>query len=94
MLKIKKRLSQKGCQPEFIEGYQFDCQYFDKLNMTIKLTFETASFNHVTVQNRDMVTFPQSTCGNKESFLFPYNNSQYYIFHLGCAGYHYLNQNP
>ena len=38
------RLSQKGCQPEFIEGYQFDCQYFDKLNMTIKLTFETASF--------------------------------------------------
>ena len=38
------RLSQKNCQPEFIEGYQFDCQYFDKLNMTIKLTFETASF--------------------------------------------------
>jgi hypothetical protein len=36
--------SQKSCQPEFIEGYQFDCQYFDKLNMTIKLTFETASF--------------------------------------------------
>jgi hypothetical protein len=28
-----------------IEGRQFDCQYFDKLNMTIKLTFETASFN-------------------------------------------------
>jgi hypothetical protein len=31
-------------QPEFIEGVQFDCQYFDKLNMTIKLTFEIASF--------------------------------------------------
>ena len=38
------RVPQKDCQPEFIEGYQFDCQYFDKLNMTIKLTFETASF--------------------------------------------------
>jgi 16S rRNA (adenine1518-N6/adenine1519-N6)-dimethyltransferase len=37
------RLSQKLCQPEFIEGDQFDCQYFDKLNMTIKLTFKTAS---------------------------------------------------
>jgi hypothetical protein len=34
----------KACQPEFIEGDQFDCQDFDKFNMTIKLTFETASF--------------------------------------------------
>ena len=42
--KILQPLFQKGCQPEFIEGYQFDCRYFDKLNMTIKLTFETASF--------------------------------------------------
>ena len=23
------KLSQKVCQLEFIEGYQFDCQYFD-----------------------------------------------------------------
>ena len=38
------RWSQKDYQPEFIEGYQFVCQYFGKLNMTIKLTFEAASF--------------------------------------------------
>ena len=38
------RLSQKYCQPEFTEGYQIDCQYFGKLNMTINSTFETASF--------------------------------------------------
>jgi len=38
-LMIKKRLSKKGCQPELVEGYRFDCQYFDKLNMTIKKTF-------------------------------------------------------
>ena len=31
------------CQPGFVEGNQFDYQYFDKLNITIKLTFETAS---------------------------------------------------
>ena len=51
------RPPQEGCQPlssvvvlnlskdwrRIIEGYQFDCQYFDKLNMTIKLIFETAS---------------------------------------------------
>jgi len=43
----KKRLSQKSCQPELVEGYRFDCQYFDKLNMTIKTAFETASFLQV-----------------------------------------------
>ena len=42
-------MSGEDCQPVPIaigitEGYQFDCQYFDKLNMTIKLTFWTASF--------------------------------------------------
>jgi len=42
--KKKQRLSQKGCQPEFAEGYRFDCQYFDKLNMTIKTIFENAFF--------------------------------------------------
>jgi hypothetical protein len=41
---IQKRLSQKSCQPELVEGNRFDCQYFDKLNMTIKTAFETASF--------------------------------------------------
>jgi hypothetical protein len=30
--------------PKDVGGYRFDCQYFDKLNMTIKTTFETASF--------------------------------------------------
>ena len=41
--------------PEFIEGlskgyrrHQFACQYFDKLNMTSKLTFETAFFLYET----------------------------------------------
>jgi hypothetical protein len=38
------RLFQNVCQPELAEGHQFDCQYFGKLNMTIKLIFETASF--------------------------------------------------
>jgi hypothetical protein len=36
---IQKRLSQKSCQPELVEGNRFDCQYFDKLNMTIKTAF-------------------------------------------------------
>ncbi len=38
------RLFQKSCQPALVEGYRFDCQYFDRLNMTIKTFFETASF--------------------------------------------------
>ena len=38
------RLFQKSCQPELVEGYRFDCQYFDRLNMKIKTFFETASF--------------------------------------------------
>jgi hypothetical protein len=43
------RLFQNICQPGLVEGYRFECQYFDKpaspsgrLNMTIKTTFETA----------------------------------------------------
>jgi hypothetical protein len=36
-------LSQESCHPELVEGHQFECQYFGKLNMTIKLIFETAS---------------------------------------------------
>ena len=47
-----KRLSQKYCQPELVEGDQFDCQYFDKLNMTIKLTFETVSFIFLMSRNQ------------------------------------------
>ena len=36
----------------FIEDSQFACQYFDKLNMTIKLTFETAfDYSSLTLLN-------------------------------------------
>ena len=37
-------ISKIYCAAEFVEGNQFDYQYFDKFNITIKLTFETASF--------------------------------------------------
>jgi len=43
-LTIPKKLPQKNYRSEFIEGHQIVCQYFDKLNMTSKLTFETPSF--------------------------------------------------
>ena len=53
------RLSQKYCQPEFTEGYQIDCQYFDnpdgyRDNMTINSTFKTASLTKFPVKERNV----------------------------------------
>ena len=44
--KKKMRLSQKDCQPEFTEDHHFDCHIELIEILTIKLTFETASYRY------------------------------------------------
>ena len=54
VLQVLSALSSRVLSKD-VEGRQFDCQYFDMLNMTIKLTFKTASFEYYQFSNQAIV---------------------------------------
>ena len=58
-------MSPNGCQPELVEGGQFDCQCFDKLSMTIKLTLGPLFFILLCTMHKKIVLLGSGELGKE-----------------------------